>query len=936
MTDYKPTLNLPETAFPMRGNLPSAEPVRLAKWKEMDLYARIREVSAGRPKFILHDGPPYANGSIHIGHAVNKIIKDMIIKSKTLSGFDSPYTPGWDCHGLPIEHKVETLIGKAGEKVSYADFRAKCRSYATEQIEGQKADFIRLGIQGDWDDPYLTMNFKTEADTVRALGKIAERGHLVKGYKPVYWSVVGKSALAETEVEYQDKTSTAIDVRFTFIDQAKVNALFGTDKSNVSLVIWTTTPWTIPANQAVSINGELDYALVEVHLESGVDYQVLAKSMVESIMERWGVNNFSVLASVNGAALESLMLKHPVYDREVPVILGDHVTTDAGTGAVHTAPDHGMDDFIVGLKYGLTTLNLVQADGTYIDNAGEFAGIHVYKADGPVTEALEREGKLVHLKRFQHSYPHCWRTKTPLIYRATPQWFISMDKKNLKADAMEAIKGVQWFPDWGQNRIESMVGQSPDWCVSRQRTWGTPITLFTHKQTGELHPRTAELIEQVAQRIEKAGIDAWFDLDAAELLGDEANDYDKVTDTMDVWFDSGVTHHSVLRTKESLHFPADMYLEGSDQHRGWFQSSLKTSIAINGCAPYKQVLTHGFTVDEKGYKMSKSLGNVIAPQQVNDKLGADILRLWVASTDYSGDMAVSDQILQRTADSYRRIRNTARFLLANLNGFNPETDLLKPEEMLALDRWAVDAAYRLQKRVIDSFDSYRFLDVYQAVHNFCAQELGGFYLDIIKDRQYTTKADSFARRSCQTALYHVAQALTRWIAPILSFTADEIIEVLPGNNPESAMLTTWYDGLFEMAEDDQFGRAYWERILDVKQAVNKCLEDARNEKLVKGSLAAEVTLYADEALTADLNRLGDELRFVLITSTAAIEPLANAGAAANTQVEGLKVVVKASEHAKCGRCWHHREDVGTHAGHDDLCGRCIDNVEGEGEQRHFA
>jgi isoleucyl-tRNA synthetase len=667
-----------------------------------------------------------------------------------------------------------------------------------------------------------------------------------------------------------------------------------------------------------------------------VDYQVLAKSMVESIMERWGVNNFSVLASVNGAALESLMLKHPVYDREVPVILGDHVTTDAGTGAVHTAPDHGMDDFIVGLKYGLTTLNLVQADGTYIDNAGEFAGIHVYKADGPVTEALEREGKLVHLKRFQHSYPHCWRTKTPLIYRATPQWFISMDKKNLKADAMEAIKGVQWFPDWGQNRIESMVGQSPDWCVSRQRTWGTPITLFTHKQTGELHPRTAELIEQVAQRIEKAGIDAWFDLDAAELLGDEANDYDKVTDTMDVWFDSGVTHHSVLRTKESLHFPADMYLEGSDQHRGWFQSSLKTSIAINGCAPYKQVLTHGFTVDEKGYKMSKSLGNVIAPQQVNDKLGADILRLWVASTDYSGDMAVSDQILQRTADSYRRIRNTARFLLANLNGFNPETDLLKPEEMLALDRWAVDAAYRLQKRVIDAFDSYRFLDVYQAVHNFCAQELGGFYLDIIKDRQYTTKADSFARRSCQTALYHVAQALTRWIAPILSFTADEIIEVLPGNNPESAMLTTWYDGLFEMAEDDQFGRAYWERILDVKQAVNKCLEDARNEKLVKGSLAAEVTLYADEALTADLNRLGDELRFVLITSTAAIEPLANAGAAANTQVEGLKVVVKASEHAKCGRCWHHREDVGTHAGHDDLCGRCIDNVEGEGEQRHFA
>jgi len=674
---------------------------------------------------------------------------------------------------------------------------------------------------------------------------------------------------------------------------------------------------------------------VEVHLEERVDYQVLATAMVEDIMQRWGVDKFEVLGTVNGKELELMQLKHPVYDREVPVILGDHVTTDAGTGAVHTAPDHGMEDFVVGQAYGLGTMNLVQADGVYTDAAGEFAGIHVYKADGPVCEALEREGKLVHLKRFQHSYPHCWRTKTPLIYRATPQWFISMEKENLKADAMAAIKGVQWFPDWGQNRIESMVEGSPDWCVSRQRTWGSPITLFTHKQTGEIHPRSVELIEEIAKQIEVGGIDAWFELDAEALLGAEAKDYDKVTDTMDVWFDSGVTHHSVLRQVDSLHFPADMYLEGSDQHRGWFQSSLKTSIAINGCAPYKQVLTHGFTVDEKGYKMSKSLGNVVAPQSVNDTLGADILRLWVASTDYSGDMAVSDQILQRTADSYRRIRNTARFLLSNLNGFDPK-DVVPASEMMALDRWAVDAALRLQKRVTEAYESYRFLEVYQAVHNFCVAEMGGFYLDIIKDRQYTTQANSLARRSCQTALYHIAEALVRWIAPITSFTADEINEVLPGERADSVLLTTWYEGLFALADDDAFGREYWARVMKVKEAVNKCLEDARNEKLVKASLGAEVTLYVSDELKADLDRLGDELRFVLITSTATLLPLSEAGDARETLVEGLKVSVKASEHAKCARCWHHREDVGQHAEHEELCGRCIDNVEGEGEQRSFA
>ncbi|WP_409523607.1 isoleucine--tRNA ligase [Nitrincola sp. MINF-07-Sa-05] len=939
MTDYKATLNLPDTEFPMRGNLPQREPGRLARWVELDIYRKLREEGKGRPKFVLHDGPPYANGSIHIGHAVNKVIKDMIIKSRTLSGFDAPYVPGWDCHGLPIEHKVETQIGRAGDKVPYREFRQRCRDYAAEQVAGQKADFIRLGIVGDWEDPYLTMNFKTEANIVRALGRIIANGHLIKGYKPVYWSVVGQSALAEAEVEYQEKTSIAIDVRFTAVDQAAVLNKFAVTEGEgpVSVVIWTTTPWTIPANQAVSLHAELDYALVQVRVDQGSQERlIVAADMVDDVMARWGVQQYQVLGRCTGQDLEHQLLQHPLYERQVPVILGDHVTTDAGTGAVHTAPDHGMEDFVVGQAYGLGTLNLVQANGVYTDAAGEFAGMHVYKADEPLCTALELRGALVHQKKFQHSYPHCWRTKTPLIYRATPQWFVSMDDKGLRAQALDAIEGVQWFPDWGQQRIEGMVEQSPDWCVSRQRTWGVPIAVFTHKATGELHPRTEELIEQVALRMDQGGIDAWFELDASELLGAEADDYDKVTDTLDVWFDSGVTHHSVLREREELHFPADIYLEGSDQHRGWFQSSLKTSIAINGCAPYKQVLTHGFTVDEKGYKMSKSLGNVIAPQEVTDTLGADILRLWVASTDYAGEMAVSKQILDRTADSYRRIRNTSRFLLANLNGFDPERDLLQPEEMLTLDRWAVDAAHRLQQKVCAAYESYRFLDVYQQVHHFCVQEMGGFYLDIIKDRQYTTKADSLPRRSCQTALYHIVEALTRWIAPILTFTAEEIYEVLPGQRRETVLLTTWYDGLFTMNEDDKLGVAFWQRMQAVKTAVNKCLEDARNEKLVKASLAAEVVLYVDESLQADLAQLGDELRFVLITSAAVLKPLAEGSSARDTDVAGLKVAVQASSHAKCGRCWHHREDVGSHAEHEELCGRCIDNVTGEGEVRHFA
>ncbi|MEH6355036.1 MAG: isoleucine--tRNA ligase [Marinobacter sp.] len=939
MSDYKHTLNLPETAFPMRGNLANREPEMLKRWQDLNVYANLREQRAGRNKFILHDGPPYANGSIHIGHAVNKILKDMIVKSRGFMGFDAPYVPGWDCHGLPIEHKVEQKIGKAGVKVDYKTFRQACRDYATKQIAGQKADFIRLGVMGEWDKPYLTMDPKVEAGIVRALGKIVDKGHLVRGYKPVYWSVVGQSALAEAEVEYQDKTSTQIDVRFTVVDQTKALSLFNTNagEGDVSVVIWTTTPWTIPANQAVSLGAELDYALVQADVGAGPERMILASAMVEGVMARWDVTGYQVLAQCTGAQLEHLVLKHPVYDKEVPVILGDHVSTDAGTGAVHTAPDHGVEDFVVGKIYGIGTLNMVQADGTYTSATGEFAGVHVYKADDPVCDALTREGKLVRKEKFRHSFPHCWRTKTPLIYRATPQWFISMEKENLRADALDAIKGVRWVPTWGQNRIEAMVRQSPDWCVSRQRTWGVPITLFIHKETQDLHPNTQSLIEKVAQAIEIDGIDAWYDLDARELLGDDADHYEKVLDTLDVWFDSGVTHDSVLRVREELgQFPADLYLEGSDQHRGWFQSSLKTSIAINGVAPYKQVLTHGFTVDGKGYKMSKSLGNVIAPQEVTNDLGADILRLWVAATDYSGEMTVSKDILRQSADGYRRIRNTARFLMSNLTGFEPTEHTVAPADMLALDRWMVDRALQLQNEIHEDYENYAFLKIYQKVYNFCESILGGFYLDIIKDRQYTTQADSLARRSCQTALYHVAEALVRWIAPILSFTADEIWQHLPGERGDTVFYETWYEGLSEMPQSLELGRDYWRDISAVKEAVNKRLEDARKQGVIKGSLSAEVTLFCDGGLAEKLKHLGEELRFVLITSEANVKPVSEAVDAEQTGYEGLLVQVRPSSNIKCERCWHHRDDVGSHADYPDLCGRCITNVDGSGETRAFA
>ena len=940
--DYKQTLNLPNTPFAMKANLAQREPERLKQWTKAELYQKIRAARLGAPQFILHDGPPYANGSIHIGHAVNKVLKDIIIKSKTLSGFDAPYIPGWDCHGLPIELMVEKKIGKAGVKVSAADFRKACREYAQKQVGIQKDEFIRLGILGDWENPYLTMSYGVEADIVRALGKISNRGHLSQGSKPVHWCTDCGSALAEAEVEYEDKHSPAIDVRFKVVDSTMFmeschHSPEHHGEGELSVVIWTTTPWTLPANQAVALNAALDYAVVQCEQGGQPERLVIAEALLKDAMLRYGIDDYHVIAYCKGEALENQLLQHPFYDRQVPIVLGEHVTTEAGTGAVHTAPGHGQDDYIVGQQYGLPVDCPVGDNGVFLPSTELFAGEHVFNANAHVVEVLQERGKLVHHQALLHSYPHCWRHKTPIIFRATPQWFISMEKQHLREDALQAIKQVQWIPDWGQARIESMINGRPDWCVSRQRTWGVPIVLFVHKETGALHPRTDELLEAVALRIEQAGIEAWFSLDATELLGAEAEHYQKMTDTLDVWFDSGVTHSSVLNRRENLRFPADLYLEGSDQHRGWFQSSLLSSIAMQGIAPYKAVLTHGFTVDAEGKKMSKSKGNVVAPQTVMNALGADVLRLWVAATDYRGEMTVSDEILNRTADGYRRIRNTARFLLSNLDGFDPALHSVKPDEMLALDRWVVDRAAVLQEEIKAAYDSYQFQVVTQKILHFCSLDLGGFYLDITKDRQYTAKADGLARRSAQTALYHVIEALTRWLAPIISYTADEIWQSIPGNRTESVFLETWYDGLFNLQEQELMGRDFWNTLMEVRTTVSKALEQHRAKGEIGSSLNANVQLYADERLYPLLKQLESELHFVLITSLATIVPIAEAPSdAIQTEISGLRLKVTASSQPKCVRCWHQRADIGSHAEHPELCGRCVDNVAGTGEVRLYA
>ena len=922
MSDYKNTLNLPATDFPMKANLANREGSFLKDWQDKDIHQQIRQKFKGKPLFVLHDGPPYANGDIHIGHAVNKVLKDVIVKSKTLSGYDAPYVPGWDCHGLPIEHMVEKKKGKVGHKISADEFRAACREYADKQIEKQKVDFKRLGIFGDWDNPYLTKNFKYEADIVRALGKIVKNGHLTKGFKPVHWCTECSSALAEAEVEYKDKGSDTVDVAFNVIGD-----FFENDKP-VALIIWTTTPWTLPANEAVSLHPDLDYALVDV----GKSLYILSDDLLESSLERYGVKDFKKLSKTyKGSELEGLMLQHPFYDKQVPVILGEHVTTETGTGAVHTAPAHGQDDYVVGLQYNLPVDCPVDGRGVFIDSTEGVAGEFIFKANATIIGLLESHGTLVKHEPITHSYPHCWRHKTPVIFRATPQWFVSMTKKNLRDKVNDEILNVKWIPNWGQKRIELMVGNRPDWCISRQRYWGSPITLFINKNTGELHPDTEKLFEVVAKKIELDGIEAWFKLKVEDVLGAEAKDYEKTTDTLDVWFDSGVSHYAVLKASSYLSDVADMYLEGSDQHRGWFQSSLLTSCAINERAPYKQVLTHGFTVDQNGHKMSKSLGNVIPPQKVVNSLGADILRLWIGSTDYSGEMTVSDEILNRSADSYRRIRNTMRFMLANMQGFDPKNDLVDMNNMLVLDRWIVSKTHDLQLQVINEYDNYNFHFVMKAILNFCTNDLGGFYLDVIKDRQYTTQTDSLARRSAQSALFHISHAMVRWLSPILSFTSEEIWQFLPGASNESVFLQTWYEGL-----EGNFDSPVIESCRDINTHLRKELEEMRRNKVIGSSLDAEVDIYCKDENYQNLLGLKDELRFVFITSEARVNELSSKPSDAKEIDSSIAIKVYKSKHQKCVRCWHHRPEIGQNKMHNDLCDRCVENVSGKGENRVFA
>jgi isoleucyl-tRNA synthetase len=942
VADYKHTLNLPQTDFAMKANLPAREPALLARWQSLDVYARLRELRAGRPRFVLHDGPPYANGDIHIGHAVNKVLKDIIVKVRNLDGLDAPYVPGWDCHGLPIELAVERKLGRAVAHADRKGFRRACRSYAAEQVARQARDFIRLGVIGDWQSPYLTMDFATEAEIIRALGRLVASGHLHAGVKPVHWCLDCGSALAEAEVDYEDRESPAIDVLFRAVDTALLLSRLHVSPGHSGSVtagipIWTTTPWTLPANRAVALNPRLEYVLVEAGIEGRVEQLLLARPLMDAALDRYGAEQYRVVGYAEGAALEGLWLQHPYEDRQVPVIVGEHVTTEAGTGAVHTAPGHGQDDYLVGSRYGLEVYNPVGDDGCFRSDVPVVGGLHVTRANEPVLEALRAAGTLLKQRRLLHSYPHCWRHKSPIIFRATPQWFVSMDNHRLRQDALAAVAAVRWIPGWGEERIRGMLGNRPDWCVSRQRTWGVPIALFVHRETGALHPDTQRLLEQVAERVAAEGVDAWDELDPGSLLGAEAAEYRKVTDTLDVWFDSGVTHAAVLRTRPELEWPADLYLEGSDQHRGWFQSSLLTAVAMDGAAPYRAVLTHGFTVDADGRKMSKSQGNTVAPQQVVDRLGADVLRLWVASTDYRGEMAVGDQILDRTADAYRRIRNTIRFMLGNLAGFDPLTDAVAPAEMLDLDRWLLAQALQLQNELRQSYEHHQFHTVVSAIHNFCAVDMGAFYLDIIKDRQYTTATHSLARRSAQTALNHTLQAMLRWIAPILSFTADEAWAHLPGSNGPSVLLEEWYEPLRDASDRPLARPDYWMRVQTVRSAVARELERARVAGLLGGSLEAEVDLYAGDAEHAWLAPLGDELRFVLITSEARLHPATRRpNEAVATELPGLWLRVTPSSAPKCGRCWHRRSDVGSVTSHPEICARCASNVEGNGEQRRHA
>ncbi|MBI1964755.1 MAG: isoleucine--tRNA ligase [Betaproteobacteria bacterium] len=936
MADYKKTLNLPDTPFPMRGDLARREPRMLASWQERKFYERIRRARRSAPRFVLHDGPPYANGDIHIGHAVNKILKDIIVKSKNLSGFDAPYVPGWDCHGMPIEVQIEKAHGK---NLPARETQRLCRAYAAEQVERQKKDFLRLGVLGDWDHAYLTMAYRNEADEIRALGMLLKKGYVYRGLKPVNWCFDCGSALAEAEVEYEDRKDVAIDAGFPFAEPDKVAKAFGLPKLPDKpgwAVIWTTTPWTLPGNQALNAHPEHVYNLVET--ERGL--LILAADLSTACLDRYGLKQRGILGTCKGAALEGINFRHPFYDRLAPVYLGDYVTLDTGTGIVHSAPAYGVEDFESCRRYGMKDADIltpVMGDGKFISSLPLFGGEMIWKANPKIVKTLAERGALFAKADHVHSYMHCWRHKTPVILRATVQWFAGMDAvpgyqgakpaERLRATALRGVAATQFFPAWGQARLHGMIASRPDWTLSRQRQWGVPMPFFIHKETGELHPRALDLLEQVARRVESGGIEAWQSLEAGELLGPDAARYEKVKDTLDVWFDSGSTHHTVLRGshRSESAFPADLYLEGSDQHRGWFHSSLLVACMMDGAPPYRGLLTHGFVVDGSGRKMSKSKGNVIAPQEVADELGADILRLWVAATDYSGELSISREILKRVVESYRRIRNTLRFLLANLADFDLARHRLPVDEWLEIDRYALELVRDLQEKSKNEYERYEFHLVVKRFVNFCSEDLGGFYLDILKDRLYTTPENSRSRRSAQNALWHITNCLLRLMAPVLSFTAEEAWEVLNRNSERCIFEEEWY--ALPVSRMDRSVIDSWGDIRQAREIANKQIEEKRARGLIGSSLQAELDIYADDKPYESLMRPGDDLKFVFITSRATVHERKGAG---------LGVEVEPSAHRKCERCWHYRADTGANREHPGLCGRCVANLYGAGEPRSYA
>ena len=943
--DYKKTLNLPDTPFPMRGDLPKREPAWVKQWQETDVYQAIRRASNGRPRFTLHDGPPYANGDIHIGHAVNKILKDIIVKSRNMAGFDAAYVPGWDCHGMPIEIQIEKKYGK---HLPVAEVQSKARAFALEQIARQKKDFERLGVLGDWDKPYLTMNFANEANEIRALGTILEKGYVYRGLKPVNWCFDCGSALAEAEVEYADRKDPAIDVAFPFADRPALARAFGLDEVGPgAIVIWTTTPWTIPANQALNIHPEFEYSLVRVTPAPGVgDLLIVATDRVQACMQQWGLQG-EIIARCQGEALSLIPFRHPLsgfdagYDRVSPVYLGDYVTLETGTGVVHSAPAYGIEDFNSCKAHGMRDADIlgpVMGDGRYAATLPGFGGLTIWEANPRIVEALRQAGTLLKTEPHTHSYMHCWRHKTPIIYRATSQWFAGMDitpqgaGPTLRESALAAIEATTFYPAWGRARLHSMIANRPDWTLSRQRQWGVPMAFFVHKETGALHPDTMRLLEEVARRVEAGGIEAWQSLDPAELLGPDAQHYEKNRDTLDVWFDSGTTHATVLggpgncahgTHADQTTWPADMYLEGSDQHRGWFHSSLLTGCMMYGRAPYNSLLTHGFVVDGAGRKMSKSVGNVIAPQKVSDSLGAEILRLWVASTDYSGELSISDEILKRVVEGYRRIRNTLRFLLANVADFDPARDGLPVADMMEIDRYGLAMTAQMQTEVVSLYDRYDFHPAMARLQTFCSEDLGAFYLDVLKDRLYTSAPRSHARRSAQTALLHVTQTLLKLLAPILSFTTEEAWAVLRSttlaSTPAAAAVTIFTEVYQSQPEQADAAAllARWARLREIRAQVMRKLEELRSAGSIGSSLQGEVDLRADGDDLALLKSVADQLSYIFIVSRATVHEGAG----------DLEIAIVPSAHQKCERCWHYKEDVGQHADHPQICGRCVASLE---------